>query len=476
MDSVNHSAVYTPRKSTLAQKLTKAFIKRVQKTTKFLENTKKKVSKKTNYTTSTKIHEEDEEEEDEDEAAFLAKLFANISAVKAAYAQLQFAQFPTYDADEIQSADQTIISELNNLSELKQCYYDKSLNEIVSPVEKTLLLSEIQEHNSLLITYRITTRKLDSQLKLKVSEIIFLKEKLAEANELLEEKTRSLISITVPQTLSGLRPSHFVRYLKQAVESSGAFVRLLMSGMESADWNLELAAGSIHPGISFCESDHIRFAFASFVSGEMFDGFDFPNFSSVRTTGNNIKKGCPRVFFDRFLEMESLRLQPPGCYDLLACKGISKFFDGFCRDKYMRLVRPKMENSIFGSLEQRSLVGSGGFPETPLFYAFCEMAKDVWLLHCLALSFDPEVSIFQVSKGSRFSEVYMESLNDEAIASSDDDDDDAIGARVAFTVVPGFRIGKTVVQCQVYLMNQIEADISTFNSWIDSNSFSNITR
>ncbi|KAL6538301.1 hypothetical protein OROGR_012289 [Orobanche gracilis] len=450
MDSVN------PRKSTLSQKLTNALIKRLQKTTKFLENTKKKVSKKTNnYTTSTKIHEEDEDE-DEDEAAFLAKLFANISAVKAAYAQLQFAQFPTYDADEIQSADQTIISELNNLSGLKQCYSDKSLNEIVSPVEKTLLLSEIQERNSLLITYRITTRKLDSQLKLKLSEIIFLKEKLAEANsenELLEDK-KSLISITVPQTLSGLMPTHFVRYLQQAVESSGAFVRLLMSEMKSADWNLELAAGSIHPGISFCKSDHIRYSFASFVSDEMFDGFDFPYFSSIRTTVNSIKKGDRdrRLFFDRFLEMESVRPQSAGCYDLRACKGRSNFFAGFCRDKYMRLMRPKMEISIFGSLEHRSLVGSGGFPDTPLFRVFWEMAKDVWLLHCLALSFDPEVSIFRVSKGSRFSEVYMESLNDEAIASSgDDDDDDANAPRVAFTVVPGFRIGKTVVQCQVYL-------------------------
>ena len=73
--------------------------------------------------------------------------------------------------------------------------------------------------------------------------------------------------------------------------------------------------------------------------------------------------------------------------------------------------------------------------------------KRVWLLHCLAFSYEPQASIFQVGKGCRFSDVYMESVNDEIFLYSEVESD----PQVAFTVVPGFRIGKTVLQCQVYL-------------------------
>ncbi|KAI3736939.1 hypothetical protein L2E82_26928 [Cichorium intybus] len=50
----------------------------------------------------------------------------------------------------------------------------------------------------------------------------------------------------------------------------------------------------------------------------------------------------------------------------------------------------------------------------------------------------------KVRKGSRFSEVYMESVTDEAFSGGGE-------LRVAFTVVLGFKIGETVVQSQVYV-------------------------
>ncbi|GFP78675.1 hypothetical protein PHJA_000011100 [Phtheirospermum japonicum] len=385
MDSVNHSAL-TPRKTKLAHTFAKALRMRLQNNTKHHQITKKDQI-------SPHIFNKE---------AFLAKLFANISTVKAAYAQLQSAQSP-YDADEIQSADQIIVSELKTISELKKCYH---ANQTLDETTSSLLTSEIKELNSLLITYRLTTKKLDSQLKLKDSEITFLKEKLAEANsdnDLLEARLLNLSAEVL-----GLSPARFIAYFHQAEKSIRSFVRLLMSEMEFAGWDLELAANSIQPGIN---SNHICYAFESFVCREMFDGFNYPNFS-VQTERK------------------------------------SKCATSFCRDKYLRLMRPKMEKSIFGNLDQRNLVSGSGdfFPETPFLSAFCEMAKHIWLLHCLASSFNNDVSIFQVSKETHFSEVYMESLNDEAFFVSSD-----ASIRVGFTVVPGFRIGKTVVQCQVYL-------------------------
>ncbi|PIN12120.1 hypothetical protein CDL12_15260 [Handroanthus impetiginosus] len=214
----------------------------------------------------------------------------------------------------------------------------------------------------------------------------------------------------------GMRSIHLDEAIK-TLKSIGTFVRLLISKMESANWDLEAIASSIKPGISFWKPNHKCFAFESYHEDDK----------------------NQRLYFDRFLELKSVR---PG--DYLARKPKS-LFASFCRRKYLKLVHPKMEASFFGNLNLRNSINSGELPETPFFSVFSEMAKRVWLLHCLALSFDPEISIFQVSKGNRFSEVYMESLSDEAFGAMETD------PRVALTVVPGFRIGKTIIQCKVYL-------------------------
>jgi hypothetical protein len=120
-----------------------------------------------------------------------------------------------------------------------------------------------------------------------------------------------------------------------------------------------------------------------------------------------------------------------------------------------------MEAAFFGSTAQRGAAASAGaaLPGTPWFAEFAEMARRVWLLHCLFLAFDDggASTIFQVAAGARFSEVYMESVGD----GDGDGDDGGAGTAVAaaaagdrvvgFTVVPGFKVGRTVMQCRVYL-------------------------
>ncbi|XP_028114509.1 protein GRAVITROPIC IN THE LIGHT 1-like isoform X1 [Camellia sinensis] len=376
--------------------------------------------------------------------AFLAKLFASISTVKAAYAQLQFAQSP-YDAGGIQAADQVVVSELKNLSELKQCYLKKQLDE--SSPEKTHLLADLQEQKSLLKTYEIMGKKLDSQLKLKNSEITFLQEKLEEANrenKLLEKRLNSSGLIPVPDNLhlSGLSPNHFIVVLQQTTKSIRNFVRLMINEMELAGWDLDAAANTIEPGVRYCNANHKCYAFESFVCREMFDGFNYPYFSLLNESLSEQQK-WQRLFFDRFTKLKSMKTR-----EYLVRKPKSTFAK-FCSGKYLRLVHPKMESSLFGNLNQRNLVKSGEHPETTFFAIFTEMAKRVWLLHCLAFSFEPEASVFQVGKKCRFSEVYMESVSEESFLSTGGTmETDPL---VAFTVVPGFKIGKTVIQCQVYL-------------------------
>ncbi|KAL9251678.1 GRAVITROPIC IN THE LIGHT 1-like protein [Drosera capensis] len=360
--------------------------------------------------------------------ALLGNMFASISTIKAAYTELQLAQFP-YDVDAIQAADQMVVCELKNLSELKQCYLKKQLD---STPGKTLMLAEIKEQKSVAKTYEVMGKNLEFQMKLKDSEITSLVEKLEgckKENRSIEKRLNASGQLSMLDNLhlSGLNAGHFVPVLRHAVRSIRTFVKLITNEMRSAGWNIDAAVSMIQSNVEYRKPEH----------KEMFDGFHFPNFSlwSGRQPGQN---NMQRWFYDSFNELRSSRVN-----DYLAHKPKSTFAK-FCRAKYLRLIHPKMESSFFGTLDQRNLVEAGEFPQTPLFAAVSEMAKRVWLLHCLSFSFDPAASIFQVKRGCRFSEVYMESLSDEAFLESKNYDDfkPENEPRVAFTVVPGFRIGK----------------------------------
>lgn len=382
--------------------------------------------------------------------AFIAKVFATVSSVKAAYAQLQVAQTP-YDPVAIQSTDQIIVSELKRLSEFKQLFLKKHLEDDIYDPETTILLAEIQEQKNLLPMYEITARKLDSQTKLKDSEIIFLKEKLNEANQenkMIERRLKLKLNSSGNlsdhekfnfspreklnfsyRTING-----FLISLQQTTTSIKSFVKLLMSEMEDAKWDLYAAASSIHPDVVLWDKTHTCFSFESFVCRVMFDGFNNPGFDS------NSHLRSPQFFFDGFMELKSLKAK-----EFITWKPNSMFAK-FCRLKYLKLVHPKMESSLFGNLNQRNLVSEGKFPETNFFMLFADVARRVWLLHCLAFAFDSDKpSAFQVREGIQFTEVFMESVNENEAPSNS-------SPEVGFTVVPGFKVGGTIVQCQVYLI------------------------
>lgn len=374
--------------------------------------------------------------------AFVSQLFASISTIKAAYAQIQHAQSP-YGADEIQSADKVVVSEFKSLSSLKHCYLKKKQLD-PSAAKTTMISAEIKEQKSLLKTFETMGRKLESQLKLKDSEIIFLKEKIEEANQqnrLIEKRLNQSGQLFTLEklSLSGLSPTHFIAVLRSTVKYIQNFAKLMIDEIRGAGWDFDAAVSSIEPDVVYWKEIHKCFAFDSFVSREMFGAFHHPNFSLPNESLPDKDKRTV-LFFERFMELKSVKTM-----EYLVQKPRSTFAK-FCRAKYLILVHPRMESSLFGNMSQRNLVNAGEFPDTSFFASFAEMAKRVWLLHCLAFSFEPEASIFQVRKGCRFSEVFMQSISDK-----EGDNAVVLDPKVALSVIPGFQVGKTVIQCQVYL-------------------------
>ncbi|KAL4619805.1 hypothetical protein ACB092_06G106900 [Castanea dentata] len=369
--------------------------------------------------------------------ALLATLFASVSSIKAAYAQLQHAQSP-YDPHGIQSADQLVVSELKSLSELKHSYLKKQFNPSPSP-ETAMVMAEIQELKSVLKTYEIMGKKLESQVRLKDSEIVFLREKLEEAinqNRLLEKRLNQSGQLSVLDNLhkSGLNPSHFMTVLRHTVKSIRIFVRLILDEMKVAKMDIDGIANAMEPCVVYWKDDHKCFAFESYVCKVMFSHFGYPNFSEP--DDEHDEKLDRELFFGQFMELKSVKPK-----EFLTLKPNSEFAK-FCRNRYLKLITSKMESLIFGNLRQRNLLNAGEFPNTQFFASFTEMAKRIWLLHNLGFSFE-HVSIFQVDKGSRYSEVYMECLADEVFLSSEPE--------VAFSTIPGFQIDRTIIQGQVYI-------------------------
>ncbi|KAL6544877.1 hypothetical protein OROMI_023739 [Orobanche minor] len=390
---------------------------------------------------------EEEAMEESRNRAFLAKLFATVSSIKAAYAELQMAQLP-YDKDAVHSADQAVVGELKSLSELKHRFLKKQIDS--SPPHVTLMLAEIQEQQSLMKIYEITMKKMQDGIADKEKEIYSLKEQLKEVvrnyRAVVKERKMNIsgsFSVLEGVGFSDLNPKDFIIVLHYALRSVRNFVTLLIREMLSANWDIQAAANTIQSDIIYGRSDHKAFAFESYVWKEILGGFNDPDFSISKKNDQSLPGGeiyRRRVFF--FEEFKNLR--SASVIHFLK-QNPNSLFGKFLKSKYLQLVHPKMESSFSGNLNQRKMVDSGEYPETEFFKMFAEMSRRVWLLHCFAFSFEHEVGIFQVEKNSRFSEVYMESVTDDTFAAAEGE------LRVAFTVVPGFTFRSTVVQSQVYL-------------------------
>ncbi|XP_042504120.1 protein GRAVITROPIC IN THE LIGHT 1-like [Macadamia integrifolia] len=394
--------------------------------------------------------------------ALIPSLFASISSFEASYLQFQTAHAP-FDADNIEAADRVAVSYLQKLSELKQSYrrfrkHPSTLNPpgfpIVSPLE-----AQVEENQSLLRSLELVVNRLRSDIDLKDAEVCALKQKLRkiEKSNLRLSKTLSNSnsnSKTKPNSLlsSSFLPASpevmlsvgvFDSVLQDACRSSHSFSKLLIDLMNKAGWDLDLAANSLYPDVKYGKKGHNRYAFLSYVCLLMFQGFNLEGFGlegdEVRSNGAELLSVRRKKSLRQFVEhgiadaMELLSREP------------SSDFATFCDNKYQQLVHPTMESSLFRNLEENEMVLDPWGSSSVFYESFVTMASSIWMLQKLAFAFDPVVEIFQVEIGVDFSMVYMENVTRKAVSPG------KTRPKVGFTVIPGFRIGRTVIQSQVYL-------------------------
>ena len=339
--------------------------------------------------------------------AFVASLFAGASAVKAAYAQLQLAQHP-YDAEAIQAADAGLVAELTKLSDLKRRY---TKDPAAAAQSAAALAAHADEQRHLLRTYEITARKLEAELRARDAEAARARGALADelrAARALEERAhpgRTLAALD-DLHLSGLNATHFLTVLRHAVKAVRGFARAVLDGMRAAGWDPAAAAAAVHPGARLRDpAGDARFALESYVALKMLAGFHRKDLglSSLHARAAHDR----RRFFDEFAALKSA----PAA-EFLDPAGGEGALREFLRDRYLSVVHERMEAAFFSGQQRAAVRAGGAFPRAAWFAEFAEMARRVWLLHCLFWAFDGGASVFQARPGERFSEVFMESVSD----------------------------------------------------------------
>ncbi|CAI9770744.1 unnamed protein product [Fraxinus pennsylvanica] len=347
----------------------------------------------------------------------ILKLFSTLSALKLAYVKLQEAHIP-YNPGKIRAADENVVSELESLCKIKRAYKEKLLKESNTlPACSALLLAETQVEEKVL-------EKLKYKLKDKDNEVVDLQQQLRAIVTRNKELTEGILE-QEKKRIKAFTHSSFEDVVKAAGKAIHDFAKPLIALMKVSDWDLDQAANAIENSVVYAKRSHKKYAFEAYVVRRMFHGFQ----PQLYNADNILKSGDP---------IDALIEDPQSS------------FAKFCRTKYLLVVRPEMEISFFGNLDHRTFVANGMHPHTPFYRAFVKMARWVWFLLGFTASIEPKVEMFGVKQGSEFSDVYMEFIEElkeyKALL------DKGHGSyKVEFMVMPGFKIGESLIRSQVYV-------------------------
>ncbi|CAN4096836.1 unnamed protein product [Withania somnifera] len=365
--------------------------------------------------------------------SLISSLFATISSFEASYLQLQTAHVP-FDENAIESADKALVSVLQKLTEMKCLYKDfrkKPGCNIDAFVGSEL---EFQTMVNQLLSYMESKDEEVSILRKKLEKIQVFNSSLSRKLALKDEKGNNSNEVLCTVRV-------FDSMLRDSIKYANKFCKLLIELMKRAGWDLEKAANSVYSGVNYAEKEHHKYAFLSYICLGMFKGFDLEDFglcdeeivSKELVLGENdyLKQLLEHVSYN---PMETLSKNP------------SCAFSRFCEKKYEEIIHPTIESSIFRNLDGKEVIVDSWKSLSVFYELFVRMASTIWLLHKLAYSFNPIVEIFQVEREVDFSMVYMEDVTRKSQSPLS-----KMRPKVGFTAVPGFKIGRTIIQTQVYL-------------------------
>ncbi|KAF6160943.1 hypothetical protein GIB67_007584 [Kingdonia uniflora] len=377
--------------------------------------------------------------------SLMFEMFEAVSDLKRAYVSLQEAHCP-WDPEKMSVADMSVVAELKRLGRLRERCRRVStsgggggrlgfapLREVVAPYEAAL-------------------EELKREAKAKEAEMENLREKLrcltnGGSGKKGRVQSKRKVSCCQGQVAAAPVPELFEATMSLVKETSKSFTTLLLSLMRDARWDIAAAVRSIEAATTGDETPtsvvaphHAKYALESYVSRKIFHGFDNETFYidgslSSLLNPDQFRRDC----FAQFRDMKAM--DPAELLGILP----TCHFGKFCSKRFLAIVHPKMEESLFGNLEQHRLVLAGSHPRSQFYGEFLGFAKAVWLLHLLAFALDPSPCLFLATKDTEFHPEYMESVIKFSGGRV------PLNQIVGFPVGPGFRLGNgTIIKARVY--------------------------
>ncbi|XP_068667995.1 protein GRAVITROPIC IN THE LIGHT 1-like isoform X2 [Aristolochia californica] len=375
--------------------------------------------------------------------SMMTEVFESISSMKRAYVSLQEAHCP-WDPEKMRVADVGVVAELRRLGRFRERFRRGG------GVGKGGLVRE-----GIVGPYEAAVEELKREVKAREAEVDNLKEKL-KSFQLSGKKGRShrKVSCSQARSIPSCPTTELFEFgMHQVKHTLKAFTALLLTLMRSARWDIAAAVRSIEGTAlgddAFGGVDpsprHAKHALESYVSLKIFQGFENETFYIDGSLSSLLH---PEKFRqDCFAQYRDMKAMDPA--EILGILP-SCHFGKFCCKKFLAIVHPKMEESLFGNLEHRRAVLAGSHPRSEFYGMFLGVAKAVWLLHLLAFALDPAPSHFQASRGVEFHPEYMESVVRYAGSGV------PAGQIVGFPVTPGFKLGNgSVIKARVYLVSRV---------------------
>jgi hypothetical protein len=214
----------------------------------------------------------------------------------------------------------------------------------------------------------------------------------------------------------------FIELFENSSKCIHDFTKLVISSMKISGWDLNYSKFPVDKSVVFEKRTHKKYCVEAYFARAMLMVTKEEYFS-----------------MDSFYHVMSFK-DP---FDALV-ESPNSTFGKFCREKYLVAVPSNMEDSFFGNLDHRAFVEMGGHPRTQFYQTFARMARYVWALLTVARFLKPRAEMFFVKSGVQFQKKHMESVPAQLIT-------EEAKISVGFTVMPGFKIGCTVIQCRVYL-------------------------
>ncbi|KAG9453864.1 hypothetical protein H6P81_006768 [Aristolochia fimbriata] len=393
----------------------------------------------------------------------MTEVFESISSMKRAYVSLQDAHCP-WDPEKMRVADVGVVAELRRLGRLRE-RFRRSGGGGGAEAGKGGRWGPARD--GIVGPYEAAVEELKSEVKAKEAEVENLREKLkgfqSSSGKKGSKSHRKVSCSHAPSIASCPTTEVFESGMQHVRQSLKAFTALLLTLMRSARWDIAAAVRSIEGapfaggggggggggGVEPCAAlgpspRHAKHALESYVSLKIFQGFENETFYIDGSLSSLLH---PEKFRqDCFAQYRDMKAMDPA--EILGILP-SCHFGKFCSKKFVAIVHPKMEESLFGNLEQRRAIVAGTHPRSEFYGMFLGVAKAVWLLHLLAFALDPPPSHFQASRGAEFHPEYMESV--VRYPGGRVPADQVVG----FPVTPGFKLGNgSVIKARVYLVSR----------------------